>query len=317
MTKMGSRAQAAFLVSSVLLVTLFAAGCLQEDGGKAMLTTVFTGDASAGAKMLDVLKAEVPVEDIESLTVMITRIVLDKAADEADDDDDADDADEGDGEEETIEKLENAEQIEVFSGEMRVNILDLAGVSQLISLEEVPAGHYTKIRLEIQDPELVFKAEPETVYTNIHLTANDRLFITVDFELEDGDNRVLVLDFGGIHLVALGNGDYNLTPQLRAELEILTVESTFVQGVIESIDYETNSIVLAVEGGQIAVTYGDDAEIFLASDDDVTPTGLETDLLAEMEIICFGDLFSDNTMTASRIEVVPEEVEDPAPTPEE
>lgn len=308
MTKMGSRAQAAFLVSSVLLVTLFAAGCLQEDGGKAMLTTVFTGDASAGAKMLDVLKAEVPVEDIESLTVTITRIVLDKAADEAD---------EGDGEEETIEKLENAEQIEVFSGEMRVNILDLAGVSQLISLEEVPAGHYTKIRLEIQDPELVFKAEPETVYTNIHLTANDRLFITVDFELEDGDNRVLVLDFGGIHLVALGNGDYNLTPQLRAELEILTVESTFVQGVIESIDYETNSIVLAVEGGQIAVTYGDDAEIFLVSDDDVTPTGLETDLLAEMEIICFGDLFSDNTMTASRIEVVPEEVEDPAPTPEE
>lgn len=308
MTKMGSRAQAAFLVSSVLLVTLFAAGCLQEDGGKAMLTTVFTGDASAGAKMLDVLKAEVPVEDIESLTVTITRIVLDKAADEAD---------EGDGEEETIEKLENAEQIEVFSGEMRVNILDLAGVSQLISLEEVPAGHYTKIRLEIQDPELVFKAEPETVYTNIHLTANDRLFITVDFELEDGDNRVLVLDFGGIHLVALGNGDYNLTPQLRAELEILTVESTFVQGVIESIDYETNSIVLAVEGGQIAVTYGDDAEIFLASDDDVTPTGLETDLLAEMEIIRFGDLFSDNTMTASRIEVVPEEVEDPAPTPEE
>ena len=128
MTKMGSRAQAAFLVSSVLLVTLFAAGCLQEDGGKAMLTTVFTGDASAGAKMLDVLKAEVPVEDIESLTVTITRIVLDKAADEADDDDDADDADEGDGEEETIEKLENAEQIEVFSGEMRVNILDLAGV---------------------------------------------------------------------------------------------------------------------------------------------------------------------------------------------
>ena len=57
--------------------------------------------------------------------------------------------------------------------------------------------------------------------------------------------------------------------------------------------------------------------IGVAGDDDVTPTGLETDLLAEMEIICFGDLFSDNTMTASRIEVVPEEVEDPAPTPEE
>lgn len=315
MTKMGSRAQAAFLVSSVLLVTLITAGCLQEDGGKAMLTTVFTGDASAGAnKILDALKAEVPVDDIESLTVTITRIVLDKAVDEADDDDDAE---EGDGEEETTGKLENAEQIEVFSGEMRVNILDLAGVSQLISLEEVPAGHYTKIRLEIQDPELVFKADSETVFTNIHLTANDRLFITVDFELEDGDNRVLVLDFGGIHLVALGNGDYNLTPQLRAELEILTVENTFVQGVIESIDYETNSIVLAVEGGQVAVTYGDDAEVFLASDDDVTPTGLETDLLAEMEIICFGDLFSDNTMTASRIEIVPEEIEDPAPTPEE
>ncbi len=307
MTRMGSSTRAALLLSSALLVVAFTVGCPpQTNEGKALLTTVITGDGTPLAnKVLEALKTEVPVEDIESLTVTITRIVLDKTADQPGADD---------GDEEPAEKLENVEQVEVFSGEMPVNVLDLTGVSQLISLEEVPAGHYTKIRLEIKDPELVLKAEPETVYTNIHLTANDRLFINVKFDLEDGAERVLVLDFGGIHLVQLGSGDYNLTPQLRANLEVLTVENTFVQGVIASIDYETNALVLPVEGGEVAVSYGDDVEIFLATDDEVTPTGVETDLLAGTEVICFGDLFSDNTMVATRIEIVPEELE---PEPEE
>ncbi|MFO7976836.1 MAG: DUF4382 domain-containing protein [Candidatus Hydrogenedentota bacterium] len=302
--------KATLLLSSMVVVLVVTVGCPPTDNGEAKLTTVFTGDGTALAnKILNVMKAEVPVEDIESLTVTITRIVMDK-------DDEMDD-DNGEVEEESEEKVaekedDNPAKIEVFSGEMRVNILDLTGVSQLISLEEVPAGHYTKIRLEIEDPELVLKAEPETVYTNIQLTANDRLFIDVDFDLEDGENRILVLDFGGIHLVELGpgNGGYVLTPQLRASLEIRSFENTFVQGVIESIDYDTNTLVLLVEGGEITVTYSEEAEIFLASDDETTPTGEETDLLPEMEVICYGDLYSDNTMTATRIEIVPEETEE-------
>lgn len=298
----------ALLLSFMLVVVLATAGCPRQDNGKAQLTTVFTGDGTALAnKILNVMKGEVPVEDIESLTVTITRIVLDKDG-EADDDDDEEFDD--DGEEKIAEKdNDNPTKIEVFSGEARVNILDLSGVSQLISLEEVPAGHYTKIRLEIEDPELVLKAEPETVYTNIQLTANDRLFIDVDFDLEGGDNRILVLDFGGIHLVELGqgNGGYVLTPQLRASLEILSYENTFVQGVIDSIDYDMNTLVLLVDGGEISVTYPEEVEIFLPTDDEETPTGTESDLLEGMEVVCYGELYSDNTMTASRIEIVPEE----------
>lgn len=305
MRRFSSNGKTALLLSSMLVMVLVTAGCPQTQDGKAQLTTVFTGDGTAlASKILSVMKAEVPVEDIESLTVTITRITLDM--------DDDDDDDDGEELEEEVDKNDTPSKVEVFSGEMRVNILDLTGVSQLISLEEVPAGHYTKIRLEIQDPELVLKPDPETVYTNIQLTANDRLFIDVDFELEDNENRILVLDFGGIHLVELGpgNGGYVLTPQLRASLEVLYFENTFVQGVIQSIDYDTNTLVLVVEGGEITVTYTEDAEIFLADDDETTPTGAETDLLAGMEIVCYGDLYSDNTMNATRIEIVPEEAEE-------
>lgn len=302
MRRFSSNGKKALLLSSILVMVLVTAGCPQTEDGKAQLTTVFTGDGTALAnKILNVMKAEVPVEDIESLSVTITRIVLDRAIKN-------DDNDNG----ETGEKLENVEQVEVFSGEERVEILDLTGVSQLISLEEVPAGHYTKIRLEIKDPELVLRADRETVLTNIHLTANDRLFITVNFMLEDKENRILVLDFGGIHLVPPGQeaGHYVLTPQLRASLEVLYFENTFAQGVIESIDYDTNTLVLLVEGGEITVTYTEDAEIFLTNDDETTPTGAETDLLAGMEVVCYGDLYSDNTMIANRIEIVPAEAEE-------
>ena len=289
-----------------LLLVVAATGCPQLDpdqpdpDGKALLTTVFTGDGAPLAnKILEALKpGPVAVEDIESLTVTITRIVLDL--------DKAEPAEE-DPEEGEEEEKNNASKVVVFSGEMPVNVLDLSGVSQLISLEEVPAGRYTKIRLEIKDPELVLKADPETVVTNIHLTANARLFIGVDFELEDGANRILVLDFGGIHLVRTGHGGYVLTPQLRASLEILTVEDTFVRGVIASVDYEVNSFVLLVEGGEIAVTYTEETEIFLPTDDAETPTGTEADLVAGLEVYCFGALFSDNTMAAVRIEILPEE----------
>ena len=284
-----------------LLLVITAAGCWERDqDGKAFLTTVFTGDgAPLATKILEALEpGPVAVEDLESLTVTITRIVLDRETTEPD---------EEEPEEAEEEKQDNPSKVVVFAGEMPVNVLDLTGVSQLISLEEVPSGRYTKIRLEIKDPELVLKADPETVDTNIHLTANARLFIGVDFELEDGANRILVLDFGGIHLVRAGHGGYVLTPQLRASLEVLTVEDTFVRGVIDSVDYEANSLVLLVEGGEIAVTYTEETEIFLPTDDAETPTGTEADLLAGIEVYCFGALYSDNTMAAVRIEILPEE----------
>ena len=41
------------------------------------------------------------------------------------------------------------------------------------------------------------------------------------------------------------------------------------------------------------------------------------DLLAGIEVICYGELYSDNTMTAARIELVPEQTEELEPPAEE
>lgn len=186
-------------------------------------------------------------------------------------------------------------KITVFSGERRVNILDLIEVSEVLSSVDVPAGRYTKIRLSVEDPLLVFEDETET--TNIKLTANGRLFVSKTFELPEG-NSVLLLDFGGIHLVETGNsGRFVLTPQLRAELNITSADVTLT-GIIRSFNNEGTSMVVTLDDGRVLVVIGD-AVITDLDLNQLTPG----DLYEEQEVIVTGTLFVDGSVAAGTIEI--------------
>jgi hypothetical protein len=196
------------------LVLAFA-GCPPRDSsGKAKVYVLLTAGSADGAKLL---KGPVALEDIESLTVTVTKVSLVPAGESGD-------TDEGESE----AKGGGASHPVLFEGAMDVNVLDLTDVSAVLSSADVEPGRYEQIRLEIENPRLVLVSDPETVITDVQLTANGRLFISGEFEIPEGEDLLLTLDFGGIHLVETGNGKFVLTPQLRADLTVSDANAVVV-----------------------------------------------------------------------------------------
>ncbi len=188
----------------------------------------------------------------------------------------------------------------VFQGAQDVNLVDmtLSGLSQLLSTDNVPPGKYEGITINISNPRLVLKADLNTVITDVQLTANGRLFIKQDFELPAVQHSLIVLDFGGIHLVHTGQGKYVLTPQLRATITVQNAAVT-LQGTIVSVDTSNHSMVIDNNGQNVTVFY-DPTKIFLSTDT-TTPTGTEADLTVGASVTVDGFMEANGTVTATEV----------------
>jgi hypothetical protein len=287
-------------VALLASLTLFLTGCPPRNGSVKVSVALGNSDDKLFDVLLSALdknKAVVDIDDIESLTVTVTEVSLDYAG--------TDDDGEGEGEGETEKGVneDNGQKIVVFEGAQPVNIVDLMldGLPELLSTADIPAGHYTKIRLEIQDPELVLKSNTTEVITKVKLTANGHLFICEEFDLPEGQDSLILLDFGGIHLVLNGNGRYVLTPQLRAEITVQDA-AVMLSGEIVSVDMDADSMVVQVGDDEITVFYSG-AAIFLPADMG-TATGTETDLAPGLSVDVVGLLSVDGTVTASEIHIL-------------
>jgi len=281
-------------IGSAVCLMLLGIGCSGGSGsvttasGTASVTALISADTDSIARSeaslaFSQLGAPVPVGEIESLTVTVTEIALDPYVEDGDPDE---------------------PKIVIFSGAMDVNVVDLAEVSEVLSCVGVPADVYTKIRLSITNPRLVLQSDPGTVITDIHLTANGRLFVSGEFELPEDEFYLIILHFTSLHLVELGNGGYVLTPQVRADIQIDPTEAC-VCGTIDSIDKDTDTLVLALcsdEGSEIEVLYTD-ALIYRATDTD-TPTGSENELVEGIFIRVRGTLWVDHVLTAETIRIL-------------
>lgn len=282
------------LAAGLALVALIA-GC-PAPSGKATLTTALT------ASMDEAKDAGVPIEEIDALNVTIERIVLVPVGTE-DEDDEGDDPgddpgdDEGDDAKQDLPPV-SPEHVLVFEGEMVVNLMDLTGVAEVVSQGEVPAGTYSQIRLNIANPEL-YRNGAEEPETNIQLTANGRLFITGQFTIGDGASSVLLINFGGIHLVELGNGNYVLTPQIRADVTVEEVPA-LLAGTILSVDAEADTMAVSVADGEgdVTVDYSG-AAIVLAGGG----AGTEADLTVGAAIDMQGELAEDGTFAATTVQL--------------
>ncbi|MBX7255962.1 MAG: DUF4382 domain-containing protein [Candidatus Hydrogenedentes bacterium] len=281
-------AQRAASLIALSAVPLLILGCPPKGTGKSDITVLLSSSenkiASAIVSALQAEKSVVDIYDIESFVVSVTEISLDHAGS-------SDDTKAG------------SSKVVVFDGEQDVDLLDLtmSGLSSLIAVDSVPSGLYTKIRIEIDNPRLVLKSDPDTVIEDVHLTANSHLFISKSFELPEGQNSLIVLDFGGIHLIENGNGKYTLTPQLRADITVQSADVT-LEGVIESVDMDADTLTLTSGGVTTTVNYAG-AAVFLPADTD-TPTGTEADLVAGLTVHVEGVLNPDSTVDASAIRIV-------------
>ncbi len=276
-------------------VSVLSAGCpCWWEAPRTEVVTLLSGDTNALMKQLLTEfrqgQSGVDIDDVQSLTVAVKHIELHRAA-----------ADEpGDGEQnQTGGEQDPADIVAVFDGELDLDLKRLYGVSEVLSAAEVPPGRYTQIRLAISDPRLVLAAEPETVITDIQLTANDQLFITEQFDIPEGQTSLILLDFGGIHLVAQGNGGYTLTPQLRALVNIQNAD-VVLAGTIAAIDEGAGLLLLTLaDGSELEVDYTV-ANIYLPADSTV-PTGTTADLAVGQGIEVTGVINLQGVVTAQSI----------------
>lgn len=281
------------LLTLSITILLSLSGCPPPPQERAMF--LVSTDLDPAAK---VAAGEVDTEDIASLMVTLTEISLDHvngppAAE-----------DEGEGEIAEEGEADARNKIVVFSGSTDLELRDLIGVSELISNADIPAGRYTKIRLSIEDPRMTLVSDPDTVITDIQTTANGRLYVSSNFEVPEGQDSLILLDFQGLHLVQTGNGGYVWTPQLRAEISVEPADVQ-VQGQVESVDTEADTLSLLPDSGSeaVQVAYAG-AAIYLPEDTD-TPTGTEADLSAGTRVIVEGDLSVSGDITATAIWVLP------------
>ncbi len=289
-------------------VVLMAAGCAWIPLGKAQLTLLLTEDASPLEKaIVDLIspKAAVPLDEIESLRITVTRVVFDRvvgAGEEEEEDEGEEEGEEEDAEdsgEKQDDDEEDGSKIEVFTGSLEVDLKELqeSELSEVLSSAEIPAGRYTKIRLEYENP--VLELTDGTISEDIHETANSRLFVSQQFEIPEGP-ILMSLDLNGLHLVETGgDGGYVFTPQLEVTLDIQSAVVT-ATGTISALDTEQNTLTLTLEDGETQVNYTDETAITLPDG----AAGTEADLAVGQEVEVTGIVDLEGTVTADSIHIV-------------
>jgi hypothetical protein len=160
----------------------------------------------------------------------------------------------------------------------------------------------------------VLAADPETEITNVHLTANGRLFVKESFSIEEGKEVLIILDFAGMHLVKAGNsGKYVLTPHLKADIEVIDAAVSF-EGEIVDIDEMNRIIQVQTDMETLAVAVGEGTAISSDDDaDDAMDTGdmvpLEFEDLALGQMVAVDGLLTiDGPINANTIEVADDDI---------
>lgn len=246
------------------------------------ITLITTGDGSKQGG------GSVNLSEIERLELTITDISLDYAGNSTGDSPDSD---------------FDGSKVTVFSGARKVNLLDLIGVSEILSEMEVPAGPYTQIRMSIADPRLYLASDPETAITDVELTTSNRIFVSKSFELLEGRDNLIVLNLGGIALQDVEDGGFALTPQLDTESANTNTAAT-LRGAISAVDTESDQMTVGLEEGSIDIAYSEGTTIALPSDPPDAPSGTEMNLVVGQTVSIMGTLMLDGSLAADAIRIL-------------
>lgn len=206
------------------------------------------------------------------------------------------------------------ERVMIFSGEFDVDLLSLTDLSQILTTTDIPAAEYCRIFIRIENPRLVLKADPDTVITNVHLTSFGRIVVREHFEIEEDEEILVLLDFGGIHVFRLGDL-YVLFPRLKADVRVIGAELE-VTGDIIAIDPALKSVdILTDVGDTFAVFLDRKTAIFTDEDaDDATPTGAVlklrfSDLETGQRVRALGTMDASAVVDAASLEVDDDEID--------
>ena len=183
-------------------------------------------------------------------------------------------------------------QQSVYTGNTRVDLLDLENFSQPIAISEVRAGTYTKLRLQIENFRIV---DNDDVIHEPRPPANGRIDLLQPGGIEVVPGRVLVAQVDmdankSIHLVQTGNGKYRLRPVVRARftLDGLPDELVRIEGVIAELGSGPGEFVLcSLDNPEtcVDVSLAPRASVFDTDGTAIDPVGADTFAVEDMVVV--------------------------------
>jgi hypothetical protein len=192
-------------------------GCGDDDGT--------TGTSERGSMVL--MMHDAPVDDFREVWVTVESVSMIGADDDS-----------------------NSSGEVVLTESVRMDLLALDSLAQVVAAVDVEAGEYSKIRLQISDPEFI--RDDDSVFSgeDIHLVANGHVDLNTQGDVFIVENAVTVVSLdvdldNSLQINETGNGRYILRPQIFVDNTMSGEEGIIIDGaVITSIDLNSGEITL-------------------------------------------------------------------------
>lgn len=210
-------------VASVAMTALALTGCNDDDNG--------TGGVSGEGSMVLVMH-DAPVDDFKEAWVTVTSVTMISADDEG-----------GSGE-------------IVLSDAVRMDLLSLDSAALVLAMADIDAGAYSKIRLQVSDPEFV--RDDDSVFTgdDVKLVANGHVDLNTqgDVFIAADDITVVSLDVdldNSVQINQTGNGRYILRPQIFVDNSASGEEGIIINNAtITTLDVNTGAFMITTDNHQ-------------------------------------------------------------------
>jgi len=198
----------------------------------------------------------------------------------------------------------------ILDNPVRMDFLALESVSLILASAEVGAGEYSKIRLQVSDPEFV--RDDDSVFTgdDIQLVANGHVDLNAQgtgIHIEEGSFTIVSLDLdarNSIQVTETGNGRYILRPQILIDADLEPTQAVLIEGArVVSINTEDDvvHVALSESGHVLPVTFTSQTQIQTLGGLPVAigavNTGATVDIIGTMDA-------GTGTITASQILIV-------------
>jgi hypothetical protein len=200
-------------------LALFAIGCNGDDSGN-------EGTSQNGSMVL--VMHDAPVDDFREVWVTVESVTMLGAEDDS-----------------------NASGEVVLTEPIRMDLLALDSLAQVVAAVDVEAGAYSKIRLQISDPEFVRDDDSVFVGEDVKLVANGHVDLNTQGDVFVVEDAVTVVSLdvdleNSLQINQTGNERYILRPQIFVDNSVSDEEGIIIDGAtITSIDLNTGEITLS------------------------------------------------------------------------
>jgi len=249
---------------------------------------------------IEIRVTDPPPPGVKTANVTLTKIEVHKAV-----------AEQEMEQEQQQTQQDEGEWITIIDYEVTFNLFDIIEEADILGSENVTAGKYTQIRMDVTKVEGLTSDNA----TYIATVPSGELKLVRPFEVKDGFTTILTLDFDGDKsLIMTGKGKFIFKPVVRLQVELSGPPAT---------DEDTTPPVITLEGvteGQVIVSPDTVTPVFSVSDDtDPEPiliatlngetftSGTEVSEAGEYELVVIAIDASDNeTEVAVNFEIVAE-----------